>query len=71
MNLNPSYFRQTTLIPESGDVKHQMRLDPFEKIKDEGNDKIIEKHNFIAKMEKRVSRMKEVCSRFHESYNGR
>ena len=48
-----------------------MKLDPFEKTNKNKNNKMIEQNYFLAKMKDRVSKMKEVCSRFHETFNGR
>ena len=71
MNLSPLHFRPSTLVPEFIDVKDAMKLDPFEKSKNKKNDMMIARNNFISKMENRVSRIKDVCSKFHDSYNGR
>ena len=35
------------------------------------NDKLMDKNSFILKMKDRASKVKEVCSRFHKTFNGR
>ena len=35
------------------------------------NDKLTEKNSFLLKMKDRASNVKEICSRFHKTFNGR
>ena len=67
-----SNFRQSLSGHETvRSVTTLMKLDPFSKTNESQNNKLIENHNFLLKMENRASKVKEVCSRFHKTFNGR
>ena len=67
-----SNFRQSLSGHETvNKVTTLMKLDPFSKTNESQNNKLIEKNNFLLKMENRALKLKEVCSRFHKTFNGR
>ena len=64
-------FLQSPSSPETVKSETSSILDPFCKPNRGQNKKLIEKSDFLSKMEKRAAKVKEVCSKFHETFNGR
>ena len=71
INVMTMNFLQSPSSPETVKSETSSILDPFCKPNRGQNKKLIEKSDFLSKMEKRAAKVEEVCSKFHETFNGR
>ena len=63
------FFNPTTSIQTEKKTSDLVKLD--QETTGMLNDKLMDKNSFILKMKDRASKVKEVCSRFHKTFNGR
>ena len=63
------FYNHTTSKQAEKKTMDLMKLD--QETTESLNNKLTEKNSFILNMQDRSSKVKEICSRFHKTFNGR
>ena len=67
--INSHFYNHTTSKQAEKNTMDLVKLD--QETTESLNNKLTEKNGFALKMEDRASNVKEICSRFHKTFNGR